>query len=128
MAVSGDVATTKHVPAWKRLGLKLKYAKETVDDIPVPSENGNTASDTTTKAHSEPSGKLTTESESEPRATKKRKTITESEHEIKRPQAKVPKLSSDSTNDQYADHENNISRVTEVQDASTAHHGLTNDL
>lgn len=30
-------ATEKHVPAWKKLGLKLKYAK----DEPEPEENGN---------------------------------------------------------------------------------------
>jgi hypothetical protein len=28
---------SQHVPAWKKIGLKLKYAKETADDVPVVS-------------------------------------------------------------------------------------------
>ena len=35
---------SQHVPAWKKIGLKLKYAKETADDAPVstlPETNGS---------------------------------------------------------------------------------------
>lgn len=34
MAAQTTPAPTPHVPAWKRLGLKLKYAKDTVDAVP----------------------------------------------------------------------------------------------
>ncbi|KAK0251732.1 hypothetical protein LTR91_001752 [Friedmanniomyces endolithicus] len=42
-------SSTQHVPAWKRLGLKLKYAKDTADEpaINSPSETKDRASFTT---------------------------------------------------------------------------------
>jgi hypothetical protein len=37
---------SQHVPAWKKIGLKLKYAKETADDAPV-----STLSETNGSSH-----------------------------------------------------------------------------
>ena len=37
---------SQHVPAWKKIGLKLKYAKETADDTPV-----STLSETNGSSH-----------------------------------------------------------------------------
>lgn len=50
-----DVQTTeapKHVPAWKRLGLKLKYAKDTPD--PAPESNVDVGKDTTVPEKTQP--------------------------------------------------------------------------
>ncbi|KAK1821719.1 hypothetical protein LTR12_003768 [Friedmanniomyces endolithicus] len=36
---SAATSSTQHVPAWKRLGLKLKYAKDTVDEPAIPPQS-----------------------------------------------------------------------------------------
>ncbi|KAK0334713.1 hypothetical protein LTR02_011514 [Friedmanniomyces endolithicus] len=36
---SAATSSTQHVPAWKRLGLKLKYAKDTADEPAIPPQS-----------------------------------------------------------------------------------------
>ncbi|KAK4540408.1 hypothetical protein LTR36_009265 [Oleoguttula mirabilis] len=89
------VTTKQHVPAWKRIGLKLKYAKDTAEEStlgreqPVQESLGRDPEPKAFKRHRSEDG----ESGQSPNLAKKRKTLAESAREDE-PQTTKPPLTS----------------------------------
>lgn len=91
-----EPAAASHVPAWKRLGLKLKYAKDTADDTanasaPRQIPRSEVGSDPAVKTQSKRSGDA--DSESHVRAAKKRRTV-DSTHDALQPYSPQHEVSS----------------------------------
>lgn len=73
----------QRIPAWKRLGLKLKYAKENADEPPAPQTGAGTAA-AVDSIHPERLRNIDQSNESL-RPSKKRKTPSDSRHSAAKP-------------------------------------------
>ena len=75
-AKDGSLPRIQHVPAWKRLGLKLKYAKDSTEELPLPLPTGSGTQESLGTSFGEDEADRTVERE---RPVKKRKVLTDSQ-------------------------------------------------